>query len=228
VTLPSAARHRFDQHSDYLKQFEPSLALKLDEPRGRARIVGDLRVPGGGSIVRDVQIEIRYQGVNPSRLPDTYDPVLRFPPSPERHIEPDGRMCLWLPQTAPRDFGTEGGLSRHLNRVREFIVLQFMYEIRCARNLSPAWPGAAWDHGVNGHAEWIREQLVGLPPCDLNIFRRDLLRGRGATSPDSPCPCRSGRSFRRCHRQFTEMMKRLAAKDQALREAMARMLRDST
>ena len=224
--LSSGARRRFGQHRDHLAAFESGLVLETDEGRAHARVVGGLRVPAGGSIVRDVDIEIRYHRLDPFALPDTFDPVRRFPPSPDRHIESDGRFCMWLPQTEPSDFGTEGGLALYLARVREFIVLQFMFEFRRARNIAPAWPGEAWGHGVEGHEEWIREQLNRLPTCDLNIFRRDLVRGRGAPSPDSPCPCRSGRSFRRCHRPFTERAKKMAHKDPALRSALIRVLKE--
>ena len=214
-------------HRSQLAQFEPTLALELDDLLARARIVGELRVPAGGSIVRSVQIEIRYHRLDPLCLPETYDPVRRFPPSPDRHIDSDGGFCMWLPQTEPRDFDGEDGLLLHLGRVREFIVLQFMYEIRRARNVKPAWPGEAWGHGIDGHVEWIREQLTRLPSCDLNKFSQDLVRGRGATSPDSPCPCGGRQSFRRCHRPFTELIKRVASKDSALTAAVVRILKES-
>jgi hypothetical protein len=226
VTLSSAARRRFESHREHLERSEPTLDLNVDERLGRASITGELRVPVGGTVVRSVRIEIRYHGLDPFRLPATYDPAHQFPASPDRHIESDGQFCMWLPQTEPNDFGATDGLALHLERVREFIVLQFMFDARRARNISPAWPGDAWGHGIDGHEEWIREQLDGLPACDLNIFRRDLVRGRRATSPDSPCPCHSGRSFRRCHRPVTERIKRMATKNPAMSAALLRILRD--
>ncbi len=83
----------------------------------------------------------------------------RFPPSLDRHIVTDGWFCMWLPQTAPRDFDRKDGLARHLERVREFIVLQLMYEDRLRRGIEPAWAGPEWDHGDNGHRQWLREHV---------------------------------------------------------------------
>jgi hypothetical protein len=226
MTLRPAAAQRFRDHRAYLADHEPGLRLDLDEREGTAALRGTVAVPAGGSITERFTVEIRYQRLDPFRLPRTYDPVRRFPPSDERHIQADSEFCLWLPQTAPDDFGTDDGLALHLDRVKQFLVLQLMYEHRRRRNITPRWPGEQWGHGLDGHEEWAREQIARYPPCDLSLLRRDIAGGRRATSPDALCPCRSGRTFRACHRPLTELLK-TAAKDPGARAAVARLLKDA-
>lgn len=223
--LTPAARRRFAEHAAFLTEHEPELTLDVDERSGSARITGLVAVAAGGSISRSFDIEIRYAGLNPFTNPDTYDPVRRFPPDPERHIEPDGKFCLWLPQVAPH-FDSPDGLAQHLHRVREFLVLQLMYELRRKRNITPRWPGDAWGHGIDGHEEWVREQIAKYPSCDMSIFLRDLAGGRRATSPDQRCPCRSGKTFRSCHRPLTELLKRQARNNAAIGSAIVRVLKE--
>ncbi len=227
MTVSAAVQRRFDEHAAYLAAHMPGLTLEVDEREAAAVIRGDIAVPAGGSIDRTFQIETRYAGLNPFRTPNTYDPVRRFPPNAERHIEPDSKFCLWLPQVAPKDFDTEDGLALYLHRVKQFLVLQLMYEHRVRRNITPRWPGDAWGHGMDGHEEWAREQIAQYPHCDMNLFIRDMAGGRGATSPDAKCPCRSGRTFRSCHRPLTETLRRHAAKDGAASAAIVRVLRNS-
>lgn len=226
MTLRLQARQRFAEHAAYLARHEPGLRLELEERDRTAAIRGTVAVPAGGSITLHLAIEIRYRRLDPFTLPRTYDPAHRFAPGDERHIYPDGEFCLWLPQTAPVDFGTDDGLALHLYRVKQFLVLQLMYEHRRRRNITPRWPGDQWAHGINGHEEWVREQVAQYPSCDLILFRRDIAGGRRATSPDALCPCRSGRTFRSCHRPLTELLKN-AAKDTGANNAIVRVFKDN-
>ena len=108
---------------------------------------------------------------------------------------------MWLPQRAPDDFDKSDGLARHFHRVREFLLLQLMFDSRRRRNLLPFWPGEQWSHGTDGHRQWVREQVGGLNADQL----RRLLREAGAErrrSPASRCPCGSGLSYRLCHRDW--------------------------
>lgn len=225
MTLQRSAT-RFREHAEYLAAHEPGLALLVDEDAGTAVISGEIVVPAGGGISRTFQIEIRYLGVDAFALPTAYDPVGRFPPDGERHVEGDGAFCMWLPQTAPTDFDSPEGLDKYLYRLRQFLILQLMYESRLKRNITPHWPGPAWDHGWAGHDEWVREQVARYPACDLLLFVKDIAGGRRATSPDNACPCRSGRTFRRCHRQLTETLKR-AAKNPDVSRAIVRVIKET-
>ncbi len=226
MTLKPAARRCFNEHAQHLARHEPGLALVVDEQEQRAVINGRIDVSVGGTITKAFDIEIRYTGLDPFRTPTARDPARRFPPDADRHVEPDGAFCMWLPQTDPGRFNEPDGLARYLRRVREFIVLQLMYEQRRQLHISPRWPGPEWDHGINGHKQWIREQLAQHPPCKLRLFLGDIVGGRRGTSPDKPCPCRSGRTYRRCHRPVIETLRR-TKKDPHVRAAIAKIIEES-
>ena len=155
--------------------------------------------------MQEFSIEIRYVGLSPFKLPSTRDPAARFPPDVDRHVMPDGWFCMWIPQTAPTDFGTADGLALHLDRVREFILLQLMYEDRLRRGRTPAWPGPAWGHGDEGHREWVRVQTAGLTAQAVAGLVNAALSHRHS---GSLCPCGSGRSFGRCHVTWVAVMRR--------------------
>jgi hypothetical protein len=182
------------------------MSLVVEEQAERAKIVGRVSVPVGGGRTRSFEIEIRYQRrngrLNPFLPPATHDPSEQFEPHEDRHIgQEDGWFCMWLPQRAPDDFDKPDGLARHFERVREFLLLQLMFDDRRRRNRKPYWPGKQWDHYSDGHRQWVREQVDGL---DADQLRR-LLREAGAERrrpPFSLCPCGSGFPYRHCHRDW--------------------------
>jgi hypothetical protein len=189
--------------------------------RGLTEIVGTLRVRIGASIPRDFQVRLVYQhfpdgSVDLSRPPDTYETGGRFPPGDaDRHIEGDGGFCLWLPLTAPTDFDSAEGLALHLDRVRQFLRLQLVYEDRKARGLTPAWPGPEWKHGLDGYRQWAQEHAVGidqaaLRPLILRVWR--IHDKHQSIHPASPCPCGSGRIWKSCHSAWARPLLR-ALKD---------------
>ncbi|WP_369008627.1 E2 domain-containing protein [Micromonospora globispora] len=175
---------------------------------GHATITGTLRLRAGAGIPREFQLRLVYQrspdgAVNAFQPPDTYEIGGRFPRgNPDRHIESDGRFCLWLPVAAPTDFDGPDGLALHLDRVRQFLRLQLAYEDRQARGLTPAWPGPEWKHGLDGYRQWAQEHAAGM---DQAALRRLVLtvwnihEKQQRVHPASLCPCGSGRIWRSCH-----------------------------
>jgi hypothetical protein len=113
-------------------------------------------------------------------------------------------MCLWLPQLTPDDFAAEHGLALHIDRVREFLILQVMFDDRTRRGVEPAWPGDAWGHGAKGGREWVLQEASDI---DRHSLRR-LLHATAVCRPHrgSRCPCGSGRAFKDCHAQWVARM----------------------
>jgi len=223
--LTSSARRRLAEHQEYLARHEPGLQLTVNAAGGEARVRGRIAVPVGAGITRPFEIELVYQDLDLFATPDTYDPAGRFPPSPDRHIEKGGKFCLWLPQTAPNDFDLEDGLRRHLDRVREFLILQLMYEDRKRRGIDPAWPGPIWDHRSAGHEQWLREQLAGLDGDQLRAFSR-YLQGRQRLTGKQSCPCGSGQRAGRCHWTWFHQLRKAATLYEPVRAALTKLLEE--
>jgi hypothetical protein len=227
LNLPAKARHRLTEHQEYLARHDPGLLLTVDEVAARARMTGAITVPVGGGMTRQFEIELRYKGLNPFRTPTTHDPAGRFPPSPDRHIWSDGQFCMWLPQTAPNDFHLPDGLAHHLDRVREFLILQLMYDDRLRRGITPAWPGPAWAHGDAAHQEWLREQVEAaeLDPAQLRAFT-PYLRGRRRLNGGQRCPCGSGRRASACHRPWLGQIRDALAQIPPVQTALEELLKE--
>lgn len=203
--MKASAQRRFDEHQRCLTAYEPDLRLTLDETQRIAVIRGAIVVPVGAGIRRQYMVEIEYQDMSPFRLPTTRETTGEIPWEIDRHISPvDGTFCMWLPQTAPRDFDTTEGLLLHLDRVREFLLLQILYDDNLRRGRMPAWEGPEWNHGTAGHRQWTREQIEGLDARAIGGLYGAVVK---APHPGSRCPCRSGRSVRDCHARWLSRMR---------------------
>jgi hypothetical protein len=184
---------------------------------GRLILNGGLGVPRPAGRVEQFQLKVIYPADDPRELPDVYDPGDRFPPALERHIEPNGRFCLWLRELAPyRPFGRPGGLSLLLTRIQEFLELQLAYESRRALGLAEPWPGPAMDHGVAGQHQWLGAQLERLGRVRLGqiVAAADWL-----PKPTARCPCGSGRLTRDCHQKMIVGMREAWTRDPSGRAA---------
>jgi hypothetical protein len=180
------------------------MRLHTHAKTGIASVSGELLVPVGAGMLRAFEVEVRYNEASVFKPPTTQDAGRSFEWIADRHIGGDGTMCLWLPQLAPRDFADTFGLALHLDRVREFLILQIMFDDRLRRGIEPPWPGDAWGHGDKGGREWVREEVVGL---DANALRR-LLPAIVSRRPHrgARCPCVSGRAFKDCHAEWVSRM----------------------
>lgn len=150
---------------------------------------------------------------------------------PDRHIEHDGRFCLWHPLTEPQDFDGPDGLALHLDRVRQFLRLQLRYENRQLRGLEPYWMGPQWDHGDDGHRQWVREHVAAVP---REAFRWLLLNialptydRRFGRVPVSRCACGSGLVWKHCHGAWVhQLVKAMKDYPQPVQDELFKILKD--
>lgn len=218
----SSARWVSDAH--HLAVHEGSLRLLVDEAQGHARIVGVLNMLRSDGKVTGFEVAIKYPGLDPFQVPDAYDPVGRFPPNSERHVEGDGRFCLWLPPKAPHQrFRQPEGLPYFLDRVREFLRLQVIYETRVRRGKIPHWPGPEWGHGEDGYDQWAREHLAGLDAEHIRSVLR--LIENPPRRAGARCACGSGRRFGNCHKDAVREL-RAAWDDNDAMAACLRLLKE--
>lgn len=220
--LSDQTARRWEADRALLAKIAPGLRLDLSSDIPRARLVGSVSVPRPDGRVAEFEVEIRYPGFDPLELPDAYDAAQRFPPAPDRHVEATGRFCLWLPEGAPqREFRMDGGLAFFLCRVQEFLALQLMYETRRKHDVQPHWPGEAWDHGENGHGEWIESETADL---DAAALQRLLGAVPHPGKPSRPCPCGSGVRLGHCHKKWLRSVQRTWRDRPAARRAAYQVL----
>lgn len=221
--LSSAAERRWAADEEDLKAQHPDLRL-VRRRVGRARIGGSIEVREPSGRWQRFEVSIRYRGLNPFDLPDTFDPAKRFDPTGDNHVEPSGRFCMWLPQTAPvADFCRPGGLLRYLERVREFILLQLAYETRKRLDITPHWCGNEWDHGDGGHRQWLSETTTSLTPDQFEALLDSVAT---CTSAGYRCPCRSGKRLGNCHKRWIRNLRRTTRDDPAVLSVAREFLRE--
>lgn len=155
-------RRRFDEHVLTLRACAPDLRLRLSESPDHAEATGTLRVPKGAGVAADIGVCIVFHDASPFKLPEAFITDGTFPRENDRHIRSDGWLCLWLPQTAPTYFSHPSGMTNFIEDLRSFLLRQFMYDDRKARGITPYWPGQQWDHGPDGHRQWVREHVGDL------------------------------------------------------------------
>ena len=216
-----SSRWRLDEA--YLAEHEPGLALLVDGPGGRATITGTLHAPRLDGRMLPFELIFRYPGQDPYQLPDVYDDAGRFPREPDRHIEQTGRLCLWLPVTAPiTEFQRTGGLAVLFDHTRDFLTRQLTYETRQHHGLHPYWTGPEWPHGDDAYTVWAKETLAGLTGRQIARLAQTAVGPPLALG--TRCPCGSKREFARCHRTTVRTLR--DARDDAAAVAAVAQLRE--
>jgi len=101
----------------------------------------------------------------------------------DSHIEGDWRLCLFVPLESGINFAESTALNDLFAVVHTFLFKQRIYQRRLARSYldgsHPTWPGEDRSHGIEGIREAVQDH--------------------GRIGRNDPCPCGSGKKFKRCH-----------------------------
>jgi SEC-C motif-containing protein len=106
----------------------------------------------------------------------------RWEKGSKSHIEPDWRLCLFVPGESGIDFTHPDSLNELFAVLHTYLVKQRVFQRRLVRQRligEPAhWPGEERSHGIAG----IREAIYTM----------------GKIGRNAPCPCGSGVKYKRC------------------------------
>ena len=98
------------------------------------------------------------------------------------HIEPDWRLCLFVPGESGIDFTHPDSLNELFAVLHTYLVKQHIFQRRLVRQRligGPVhWPGEERSHGIAG----IREAMCAM----------------GKIGRNAPCPCGSGVKYKWC------------------------------
>lgn len=104
----------------------------------------------------------------------------------DSHIEADWRLCLFVPSESGIVFAEPTSLNDLFAVVHTFLFKEHLYQRRLASSYysysdgsHPEWPGEDRSHGIEGIREAVREN--------------------GGIGRNDPCPCGSGKKFKKCH-----------------------------
>jgi uncharacterized protein YecA (UPF0149 family) len=144
-------------------------------------------------ITTRVAVRIDFPDRYPELEPTAYDDENRFPPDLDRHLLRDGRCCLWLLARSRWKPYDPDALLTFLDEVALFFDRLLVHDATGRKK----WPGGEYPHGRVGYIEFLMETLAvdrskldALAPAPLNRARPER---------NDPCPCGSGRKFKRCH-----------------------------
>lgn len=140
-----------------------------------------------GHVYETVKLRITYPPTFPARNqpPSVYLESHRdsWEKGGDSHIESDWRLCLFVPSESGIDFGVAGSLNGLLAVTHTFLFKQRIYQHRlvCSRldGKKAEWPGEDRSHGLQGIREAVQDA--------------------GGIGRNDPCPCGSGKKFKRCH-----------------------------
>lgn len=184
-------------HSELLRLLQERLGVEFPElylvERGEVVVVrGTYPLVDGGKVIDRYTIEIALPRTYPRGIPELREVGGRIPRHQDRHVEQDGRSCIFLPDEFCYRHPEGMDLIDFLNGpVLGFLVGQSLAEH------GKAWPQGEHAHGEKGIIAFYGE-LVGSSDRQtvqdyLRVLAAEHLRGHWE------CPCGSGKRIRQCH-----------------------------
>jgi hypothetical protein len=196
---------RVERDRELLERHFPFLRFHLDFPSASASLKGEVPFVEAGGIVTKIPILIKFPRDYPFSEPSAFDSERFFKAAvgkklEDRHIDPDSRKyCLWLKPKSPWNSTDSHSLLHFLDEVIVFLQRQLIYDS------TQKWPGQAYDHGVLGYKEFIRERLG----ADQVHFGRllPLITYRSKTIQSDDCPCGSQLKYGVCHFRLVDAIR---------------------
>lgn len=191
-----------------------SLMVRIDTDQKRVVLEGKLRyapmVEGGTP--EFVRVEVVLSRNHPAEEPSSFDADSRFPKIATFHkFFGSDKLCLWLPPESEWS-GDDEALRAYLDQV----VVHVHRQLLCEADPMNKWPGEERAHTyVGAYTELLTEWLGSfeLAECFVGRWRKGEMPGR-----NDACPCRSGKKWKRCHREAIERFERRCGSTK-LREA---------
>lgn len=164
-------------------------------------IAGTLRILHQGREIDGYKIEVRLAVDHPKNLPMVYEIGGRIPRMPSHHINPDGSLCLGVPE----DLHIRGGaynVVRFLDGPVRSFLLGHSYFVQERR-----WPGGEWDHGDVGIRQFYTTITGTAAPRVASILVAAALAPVDAIDFDARCVCDGPLSVRVCHGPVIQLLR---------------------
>lgn len=168
--------------------------LHLNQRAGIVVVAGSFLLVDGQEVVDRYKVEIEVPKTYPKGIPVLREVGGRIPRDLNRHVESDGKACVFLPDEYCYRHPDGMDLIDFLKGpVLGFFVGQSLVE--CGQ----PWPQGERRHGEDGVIEFYGE-LLGTNDrrvirCYLEVLAAEQLRGHWE------CPCGGGKRIRQCHRE---------------------------
>ncbi|HYU73784.1 MAG TPA: SEC-C metal-binding domain-containing protein [Ktedonobacteraceae bacterium] len=184
---------RLAQDQQCVAEVYPDLIYHIDTQTGCVSVEGKITLLAACGIPTSISVHLEFPDDYPLQEPHVYDAKHRFPHTANRHFYINGRCCLWLPPESRWDRRDPDGLCRFLEEVAVFFDRQLVYDAEG----KGVWPGPERSHDDEGYIEFI----LSLLGDDRQVFTLlvPVLADWSKPERNNPCPCRSGRKYKKCH-----------------------------
>jgi hypothetical protein len=181
----------------------PGLRWNFKEGDGTAVATGPIAMQMPDGSTDPVETRLEFPPGYPSRAPNVFDHVARWPIDPDRHIVDRHRFCLYLDGVDEPDLRAPVALEGFMVDVVLFLRQQLICD-RIGR-----FPGPTWPHYQRAaYATYITERLAELLPEQRFLVWEGIRTGLPARNES--CLCGSARKAKRCHLDTWGELRRLA------------------
>lgn len=187
--MPAAMAEYHDHVRAIVAKEYPTLATR---PKDRSLWVeGVLQVVNDGICHESFLIAIDVPNAR-DVLPKAYEMGGRLPRDVDHHVNPDGSLCLGVPEQLWIDLKGDFELSGFLARpVRSFLI-DASEKLRTGR-----WPHSERPHGGSGIREFYRDHIGTADPRRVLALLHLLQAAH--IDDGAPCVCGGRKPLRRCH-----------------------------
>lgn len=187
----------FKKEKELISKYYPT--LKYIEENKNFKLIGELYIK---EIDDSYSIEINFLDDYPNSLPIVKEIGNDIPKDLNRHISFDRTCCLCVPQLEKYYFPKDSNIKDFLDKlVIPFFANQAYFE------MTGQWINGEYSHGYLGIYEFYREFF------DIENINKilQLLQISIKTIPNfnKKCPCKCGKSIRKCHMKKILELKKL-------------------
>lgn len=194
-TPTSEQRHnRWEADRAVLRARLPKVRHLVLLGTGRALASGVVDIDAGAGRFEPVQVEMQFAEHYPDECPRVWERSRRWTPSSDRHIHPDGELCLGLPGVDQPVTATVDDFAHFLGQLLVFLHDQFIFDA------TEAWPGPTWAHGYQAAFTQFVCETLGIDTEREARRLYPLIQGRTPRAHE-PCPCGSRLPYARCHKE---------------------------
>jgi hypothetical protein len=183
--------HALEQLRVQLRAEQPTLHVRVVDDR--VVIAGTLRILHEGREIDGYKIEVHLAADHPAGLPTVYEIGGRIPRHADHHINPDGSLCLGVPD----ELHLAGGawnIRAFLHGPLRNYLLGHSYFVQEGR-----WPGGEWAHGGAGVRQFYAAITAKKPWRVAATLVAKALVPLAEIDFDAPCFCGSRLRVRTCH-----------------------------
>ncbi|MGA7323550.1 MAG: hypothetical protein WBX25_03460 [Rhodomicrobium sp.] len=163
-------------------------------------IEGAVQVEHNGICFESFFVQINLTDGYPLESPKVFEVGGRIPRNSEHHINPDGSLCLGVPEELWLEMQGHFEIGAFIEHLLTPFLIGVSEKLRTGQ-----WPGPERPHGAAAICEFYGAYIgCSSPPQVMELLQ--LLLQKKELKGHWLCPCGSGQILRRCHGQLVRTL----------------------